>query len=122
MNPVLDHTNNLLDAFADLARKEKADTRTPEQREADRKACADWAKRDLELRCKNAEPRMREHARLAVGRKISIRSDKRTRNEGKIATCEFKGWRNRGATLIAQWTVTLEGGSQKFVVESLPRC
>jgi hypothetical protein len=63
----------------------------------------------------------------AVGRDFKIRTQKATKHqpgvviEGKIESCVFLRWRNRGRSYTAQWNVKLAGHEGTFVMERIPR-
>ena len=71
--------------------------------------------------------RAKAMAAASLGKVIKIRTQKATRSQsgvvvtGKIVRCEPGDWRHRGMSKIRQFRVWLEGRTEMFVVEGLPR-
>lgn len=62
----------------------------------------------------------------AIGWRVKVRTDATTRYTGTVTSATLHGWRQRGQSRVAQFTIKVRGPAPAecewtFVVEQLPR-
>jgi hypothetical protein len=106
----------------DLRRLIEAATtpRSPEWIEAQRRA----VRAENDRRKEDLRRRAEVHAKLAVGKTMTVRLQPRVRMTGTIVEAWVHGIRERSASMVAQYGIIIEtsaGCRNRAVVEKLPR-